>query len=130
MLAILAIAAGLVGPPFLRHQAEKRACRTLSGAVACQYKAILRLLSFVGLVPQTGETLSHFAARVDELMPMRRTMADVAQVVMDLSYGPTSEPTLHQVEILTHYRIRLDRAIRLGKGWWFYTLRETLRWKK
>ena len=130
LLAVVVIAAALIGPPLLRHQAEKRACRTLLGAVACQYKAILRLLAFVGLVPQTGETLSCFAARVDKLMPMRRTMADVAQVMMDLSYGPDPAPTLRQIEVLTHYRIRLDRAIRLGKGWWFYTLRETLRWKK
>jgi len=130
LLAAAILAAGLIGPPMVRHQLEKRACRTPAGAIHCQYRAILRLLAFVGLIPQTGETLACFAARVDELMPMRLTMAEVAQVIMDLSYGPDPMPTEQQAEILSHYRTRLDRAIRLGKGWWFYTLRETLRWKK
>lgn len=124
------IAVTLAGPPMIRRSLEKRACSTLSGSIACQYRAILRLLSFVELTPQIGETPARFAARVDQLMPMRRTMTEVAQVMMDLTYGPNPTPSQQQAEILTHYRHRLDRAIRAGKGWWFYTLRETLRLKK
>ncbi len=130
LLALLALAALVVGPVIYRAQREKYACRTLPGAIACHYQAILRLLGFVGLAPQTGETLAQFAARVDETMPMRRVSAgDVAAVMMALSYGPHGEPTPHDVQILALYRERLDRAIRIGRGWWFYTLRERLRWK-
>lgn len=58
---MLILAALVVGPPLYRAQQEKRACRTLSGALACHYRAILRLLGFVGLSPQSGETLGRFA---------------------------------------------------------------------
>lgn len=131
VFAVLILAALVAGPPLYRAQQEKRACRTLSGALACHYRAILRLLGFVGLSPQSGETLGRFAARVDEVMPMRRVSAgDVARVMMNLSYGPNPEPTAHDVQTLALYRSRLDRAIRIGRGWWFYTLRERLRWKR
>ncbi len=131
LMTLLVLAALVFGPPLYRAQREKQACRTLSGALACHYQAILRLLGFVGLSPQSGETLAQFAARVDETMPMRRVSAgDVARVIMDRTYGPNAEPTDRDVQTLALYRARLDRAIRVGRGWWFYTLRERLRWKR
>ena len=38
--------------------------------------------------------------------------------------------TTRDVQTLALYRARLDRAIRVGRGWWFYTLRERLCWKR
>ena len=49
---------------------------------------------------------------------------------MDRTYGPHAEPTDRDVQTLALYRARLDRAIRVGRGWWFYTLRERLCWKR
>ena len=85
----------------------------------------------MSLTLQQGETLSRFGVRVDRGLPISRASAQsVVAVMMELSYSPRRAPTSQDVEALAQYRSRLDRYIRTTRGWWFYTLRETLRLRR
>ena len=128
LLILLAMAALILSGPLWRSYREKKRSATLIGAYLCHYEAIVRLLGYLGFTMKDGETLHHFALRVDQALPLRRIFTlDMARIVMERSYGPDQTPSAADVETLSQYRQRLDRMLRKSKGWWSYTLRERLR---
>jgi transglutaminase-like putative cysteine protease len=128
LLALLAVTALILGGPLWRRWQEKKRCATAAGAYQCHYEAVLRLLAYLGYAMAPGETLHHFALRVDDALPLRRSFTlDMAKLVAGHAYGPDPTPTAADAEALFQYRRRLVRLLRKTKGWWGYVLREELR---
>ncbi len=99
----------------LRRYPDLRACADY------YYADMLRQLSFWTVCPRTGETLSAFAARVDQLRLCQDfSMQRVAALMQQVRYGEYT-PSQEEIRTLYYAHDALENALlqALGKGGYF-----------
>jgi len=88
------------------------------------YRDVLWLLSFLGYVPETGETAFEFAQRVDgrlQIDGFASPMRDAAGILVKMQFGGIAPTDLQINQILLyHQKLEYFVKIKLGKTayWW------------